>query len=163
MCFDSPSPEATRAAGAALARAAEGGLVVALLGELGSGKTVFAKGVAEGLGLDPARVQSPTFVIAAEYAVAREGSVRRLVHADLYRLLEPADEVEAAGLADWLAPDTLLLVEWANRAQDVLPDDHLEVRLARSGGGAPEGRMLEIRARGAASEAVLQRWRAAWP
>ncbi len=162
MRFDSRSPEATRAAGAGLARAARTGLVVALMGDLGSGKTVFAKGVAEGLGLDPAQVQSPTFVIACEYRVPGQGPLRRLVHADLYRLEDAAAELEGAGLSDWLAPDTLLLVEWADRAPEVLPDDRLEVRLASAGGGAPEGRVLEIRARGVEAEAVLRRWSSRW-
>jgi len=154
----SPSPESTRALGVALGRAADRGLAVALLGSLGAGKTLFAQGVAEGLGLDPYDVQSPTFVIACEYPLPQGGPLRRLVHADLYRLERP-EEVEAAGLRDWLGPDTLLLVEWADRAPGTLPDDRLEIRI----GGGPEGRVLEIGARGAAAEAVLSRWRSAWP
>jgi tRNA threonylcarbamoyladenosine biosynthesis protein TsaE len=131
---------------------------VALLGSLGAGKTLFAQGVAEGLGVDPRGVQSPTFVIACEYSLPEGRSLRRLVHADLYRLERP-EEVESAGLRDWLDPDTLLLVEWADRAPEALPDDRLEIRIA----GGPEGRVLEIEARGAAAEAVLSRWRPAWP
>jgi tRNA threonylcarbamoyladenosine biosynthesis protein TsaE len=138
-------------------------MVVALIGDLGAGKTVFAKGVAEGLGLDPAQVQSPTFVIASEYRVDGGSALRRLVHADLYRLEVPGEEVEAAGLSDWLAADTLLLVEWADRAPEVLPEDRLEVRLSAPAAGAPEGRMLEIRARGSAAQGALERWRAEWP
>jgi tRNA threonylcarbamoyladenosine biosynthesis protein TsaE len=156
----SPSPESTRALGVALGRAADRGLAVALLGSLGAGKTLFAQGVAEGLGLDPRGVQSPTFVIACEYPLPPRpagGSLRRLVHADLYRLERP-EEAEAAGLRDWLGPDTLLLVEWADRAPEALPDDRLEIRI----GGGPEGRVLEIEARGAAAEAVLSRWRSVW-
>jgi tRNA threonylcarbamoyladenosine biosynthesis protein TsaE len=142
----------------ALGRAADRGLAVALVGPLGAGKTLFAQGVAQGLGLDPRGVQSPTFVIACEYALPEGGPLRRLVHADLYRLERP-EEAEAAGLRDWLGSDTLLLVEWAERAPHALPDDRLEIRI----GGGPEGRMLEIEARGSAAEAVLSRWRSAWP
>jgi tRNA threonylcarbamoyladenosine biosynthesis protein TsaE len=131
---------------------------VALVGPLGAGKTLFAQGVALGLGLDPRGVQSPTFVIAREYALPESAPLRRLVHADLYRLERP-EEAEAAGLRDWLGPDTLLLVEWADRVPQVLPDDRLEIRFA----GGPEGRVLEIEARGGAAEALLSRWRSAWP
>lgn len=154
MRLTSRSPEETRSHAAALARAARGGLVVALVGPLGSGKTVFAKGLAEGLGIDPRRVASPTFVIASEYPVEGEG-LSRFVHADLYRL-ERAEELEAAGLLDWLDPHTLLAVEWADRFPEALPDDRLEVRF----GGGPGARVLEVEARGPAAAAVLERWRA---
>jgi tRNA threonylcarbamoyladenosine biosynthesis protein TsaE len=131
---------------------------VTLIGALGAGKTVFAKGVAEGLGLDPAELASPTFVIAAELPTP---AGLRLVHADLYRV-ESSDELEAAGLLDWLAPATLLLVEWADRFPDALPKDHLEVHLEAPGPG-PEARRLEPRAGGPASEALLGRWRQRCP
>lgn len=156
MRWPSPGPEATRDAAARLARSLDAGLVVALVGPLGAGKTVFAKGLAEGLGLDPDAVASPTFVIASEYPVAA-GPLRRLVHADLYRI-ESEAELEAAGLRDWLAPGTLLAVEWADRFPDALPGDRLEVVLS---GGAGD-RVLEIRALGPASEKAMARWRQTW-
>ena len=113
-----PSPEATRAAAGALARAVgPEGLLIALIGPLGAGKTVFAKGLAEGLGIDPAVVASPTFVIASEYPVP-DG--RRLAHIDLYRV-ESAAELEAAGFLDWLEPGVLVAVEWADRLPEALP------------------------------------------
>lgn len=154
MRLVSRSPEETRGHAAALARAVRGGLVVALVGPLGSGKTVFAKGLAEGLGIDPRRVASPTFVIASEYPLAR-GPLARFVHADLYRLERP-EELEAAGLLDWLDPHTLVAVEWADRFPEALPGDRLEVRF----GGGPQGRVLEVEARGPAAAAALERWRA---
>jgi tRNA threonylcarbamoyladenosine biosynthesis protein TsaE len=163
--LSSRSARETREAGAALGRAAGGGLVVALLGDLGAGKTVLAKGIAAGLGLDPGAVQSPTFVIAAEYPLDEpggDGSVARLVHADLYRL-ERSEELEAAGLADWLADDTLLVVEWADRLPGALPAEGLRVRLASPAGGVGEERVLEVEAVGAAAQAALRRWRARWP
>jgi tRNA threonylcarbamoyladenosine biosynthesis protein TsaE len=150
---------------------------VALVGELGVGKTVFAKGLAEGLGIDPDHVQSPTFVIAAEYPLARsslagspftrqagagDGTVARLVHADLYRLERP-EELEAAGLSDWLADDTLLVVEWADRLPGALPAERLQVGFTAAAGGAGEERVLEVEAVGAAAEAALRRWSARWP
>ena len=157
MRWPSPDPEATRRAAAQLARSLEEGLVVALVGPLGAGKTVFAKGLAEGLGIDPDAVASPTFVIASEYPVAA-GPVRRLVHADLYRI-ESEAELEAAGLRDWLVAGTLLAVEWADRFPEALPGDRLEVVLS---GGAGD-RVLEIRPLGPTAEKALARWREEWP
>jgi tRNA threonylcarbamoyladenosine biosynthesis protein TsaE len=153
MRWHSRSPEETRAAARdlALAIGAEGA-AVALLGELGAGKTAFAKGVAEGLGVPPELVASPTFTIAQE--LPTPGGLR-LVHADLFRVGSFA-ELEAAGFDDWLGPDVLLLVEWADRLPGALPDDHLEIRLERSGDEA--GRALAVRAHGAASRALLDRW-----
>jgi tRNA threonylcarbamoyladenosine biosynthesis protein TsaE len=168
MSWRSRNPAETRALGRGLAQAAAGaagGLVVTLVGPLGAGKTVFAKGVAEGLGLDSARVASPTFVVAAEFD-APGGC--RLVHADLYRIGDEA-ELEAAGWLDWLAPGTLLLVEWGDRFPEALPKDHLEVRIVRA--PAPEAcaapdegeRRVEARAGGPAAAAVLARWRERCP
>jgi len=154
-----PSPEATRSAACALARAVgPEGLLVALVGPLGAGKTVFAKGLAEGLGLDPAVVASPTFVIASEYTAP---GGRRLAHVDLYRV-ESAAELEAAGFLDWLEPGVLLAVEWADRLPDALPADRLELRLSRPDAEAsPNSRSLQAKALGAKAEGALARWSAA--
>jgi tRNA threonylcarbamoyladenosine biosynthesis protein TsaE len=154
MRWRSRSPEETRAAARELAEViGSGGAAIALLGELGAGKTAFAKGFAEGLGLPPGLVSSPTFTIAQELPA---GAGRRLVHADLFRVGSLA-ELEAAGFEDWLGPDVLLLVEWADRLPGALPEDHLEVRLAR-GSGDPEARELAAAAHGRRSDALLARW-----
>jgi tRNA threonylcarbamoyladenosine biosynthesis protein TsaE len=152
--FRSRSAAATRAAGAALGRAAdeEGGgecLVVALAGPLGAGKTEFVRGLAEGLEVDPKQVASPTFAIAWEYP--RPGG-SLLVHADLYRV-ESEAEFEAAGFRDWLRPGAVVAVEWADRLPGALPDGRIEVRLARVGG---DEREVEVRAWGATSERVVR-------
>lgn len=153
----SPSPEATRAAGRALGRAIDrDGAVIALVGPLGAGKTVFAKGVAEGLGVDPGAVASPTFVIANEYPAP---GGRTLVHVDCYRVAS-VGELEAAGLLDWLAPGSVVLVEWGDRFPEALPADRLRVELARGTGDASR-RELSAVASGPAAEALLARWRAA--
>jgi tRNA threonylcarbamoyladenosine biosynthesis protein TsaE len=153
--FRSPSPDATRAAGRLLAGAVdERGALVALIGPLGAGKTLFVKGLAEGLGLDPARVASPTFVIASEY-VAPEG--RRLAHVDLYRLQSEA-ELEAVGFLDLLAPGAIVAVEWGDRLPGALPEDRLEVEIARDAGG--DERLVVASTRGPLAEATLARWRA---
>jgi tRNA threonylcarbamoyladenosine biosynthesis protein TsaE len=132
--------------------------VVALTGPLGAGKTAFVKGLAEGLGIDPAALASPSFVIASEYARPGGG---RLAHVDLYRVRSEA-ELEAAGFLDLLAPGTLLAVEWAERLPQALPADRLELRIERPAAPAAElARVLHARATGEASRAALARWRAA--
>jgi tRNA threonylcarbamoyladenosine biosynthesis protein TsaE len=154
----SPSPERTREAGRRLARAfGPGGGTLALVGPLGAGKTLFVQGLALGLGLDPARVTSPTFVIAQEYEPVGPGP--RLVHVDLYRLVS-RDEIEAAGFADWLVPGNLVAIEWADRFPDALPEDRLELTLAPLP-GEPGSREIRALACGAESAAALRRWRAA--
>lgn len=156
MRFRSPSPDATRAAGRLLAGAvAERGAVIALVGDLGAGKTLFVKGLAQGLGLDPGTVASPTFVIASEY---RAPGGRRLAHVDLYRLSSEA-ELEAAGFLDLLAPDAIVAIEWGDRLPGALPEDRLEVAIAREAEGDEE-RCFAVSARGPAAQEVLARWRA---
>jgi tRNA threonylcarbamoyladenosine biosynthesis protein TsaE len=157
MRWRSQSPAETRAAAKALARGVgPEGAVVALRGALGAGKTVFAKGLAEGLDLPPELVASPTFTIAQELEAPRG---LRFVHADLFRV-ESAVELEAAGWLDWLAPGVLLAVEWADRFPDELPADRLEVEILREAAAAGDARELVARAYGPASEALLGRWRA---
>jgi tRNA threonylcarbamoyladenosine biosynthesis protein TsaE len=133
----------------------ERGLVVALEGPLGSGKTVFVRGLAAGLQIDPSSVSSPTFVIASEYA-GRGPCL--LVHADLYRV-ESTAELEGAGYLDWIAPGHVVAIEWAERARGELPADRLWVRL--SVGETSEGREIVATAQGAVAERVLRRWREA--
>lgn len=158
----SKSPAETSAlaralAGALLEATGVKGWVVSLSGPLGAGKTLFAKGLAEGLGIPPAGVSSPTFVIANEYTAAAE---LRLVHADWYRI-ESEAELTAAGLHDWLAPGVGLVVEWGDRFPDALPSDRLEVEL-RLGEGEEDRRICAV-AEGPVSTLVLERWSAACP
>jgi tRNA threonylcarbamoyladenosine biosynthesis protein TsaE len=155
MRFPSRSPEETRAAARELALAVDAsGATVALIGALGAGKTVFAKGVAEGLGVPARLLASPTFTIAHELPTA---SGLLLVHADLFRV-ESASELEQAGAEDWMAPGVLLLVEWADRHPEALPPDRLEVRIER--GPGDDERSLVVAALGPRAEARRARWRA---
>lgn len=85
------------------------GLVIALSGELGAGKTQLVKGIARGLG-SPARVQSPTFALINIY----EGGRLTLFHLDLYRL-DSVSQILAAGLEPYLSPDGVSVIEWAER------------------------------------------------
>lgn len=152
MRLPSRSPEETASAGRRLAEAMDRaeGLFVALVGPLGAGKTVFAQGAAAGLGIDPATVTSPTFVLASRHA-----GRATLVHADLYRI-ESEGELLAAGFLDWLEPGALVVVEWGDRFPDALPQDRLEVRIEREG-DAPGARILRLRATGPVAAAALAR------
>jgi tRNA threonylcarbamoyladenosine biosynthesis protein TsaE len=153
----SRSPEDTREAARGLARALRGrGLVIALVGPLGAGKTAFVQGLAEGLGIGPAPVASPTFVLASEY-VAPGGL--RLAHVDLYRI-ESAAELDAAGFRDLLAPEVVLAVEWADRFPEALPADRLELRIARAPGDPGTQREILAVGLGSAADRVLARWSA---
>ena len=118
----------TRAIGAELATLLQRGDVVALTGELGAGKTTFTQGVARGLGFDGA-VVSPTFTLVREY----RGGRLPVVHADVYRL-DRVQDVLDLGL-DEIAEDGVLLVEWGDAVEGLLPPAHLIVELTVPGDG----------------------------
>jgi tRNA threonylcarbamoyl adenosine modification protein YjeE len=109
--FESAGEEDTRAVARGLAGELRAGDVVALSGPLGSGKTVFVRGLAEGLGGEPKAVVSPTFAILHEYDCAPAG----LVHLDLYRVADDEKELREIGLPDVLA-GKIAAVEWPNRS-----------------------------------------------
>ena len=107
----SHSPFDTEALGENFGRAAKHGWVIALSGDLGAGKTQFVKGLARGLGIS-ARVHSPTFTLVAEYT----GGRLPLFHLDLYRL-ETAEEILSAGIEEFLQPDGVAVIEWAEKLE----------------------------------------------
>lgn len=121
-----PDPAATRDLAATLARVAAPGDVISLIGELGAGKTLFAKGFGSGLGVT-ATISSPSFVLMAEYA----GRLP-LFHLDLYRLADAGDAL-AGGLIDERQAEGVTLVEWAERLGPALPAGRLEVRIDGTG------------------------------
>lgn len=157
---------ATYALGRALAEAATplpaAGLVVALHGDLGAGKTVFVQGVAAGLGVGgDAHVVSPTFTIARAYP-ARGGVV--LHHLDAYRL-GSGQELEDIGFEDLCGSGCLTCVEWAERVADALPEDRIDVwlevvevdRVIPPGALPQLPRRIRLRAGGPRAERVLAR------
>ncbi len=111
----------TQALGLALAALLRPGDVVLLVGELGTGKTCFAQGVARGLGIVE-QVTSPTFTLMREY----RGRIP-LYHLDAYRL-EGSEDLFAIGVDEYLEGDGALLVEWGDRAREFFTPEYLEVR-----------------------------------
>jgi tRNA threonylcarbamoyladenosine biosynthesis protein TsaE len=111
--FISHSPADTEVLGEKFGRAARRGFVIALSGDLGAGKTQFVRGVARGLET-PARVHSPTFTLVNEYG----GGRLKLFHLDLYRL-ETRAQVLSAGIEEFLTPDGVSVIEWAERIYDL--------------------------------------------
>ena len=163
--FDSQNAEQTLEWAAELGRSIGAkGLAIALIGPLGAGKTVFVKGLALGLGVDPRIVSSPTFVIAQQYPLS-EGP-ETLHHVDLYRL-ESSLELEAIGLDDMLAAGHVTAVEWADRFPDVLGREVLSIEFE---GPSPEeedaakedapwrGRRARVKAQGEDAQHVLSDW-----
>jgi tRNA threonylcarbamoyladenosine biosynthesis protein TsaE len=120
--FISHSPAETESLGEAWGRAAERGLGIGLSGDLGAGKTQLVKGLARGLGIT-ARVHSPTFTLVNEYS----GGRLRLFHLDLYRL-ETREQIVAAGLEEYLHPDGVTVIEWAERWFGEVRNPKCEVR-----------------------------------
>lgn len=134
--------EATADLAARLARRLSPGDLVTLSGELGAGKTRFVRGLAIGLGIDPARVSSPTFVLANVYDQA--GARARLVHIDAYRL-SGGDDIESLGWDRLKASGSIVVVEWPERLGDALDEysRRISVRFEHLG---PDRRRLTIAA-----------------
>jgi tRNA threonylcarbamoyladenosine biosynthesis protein TsaE len=134
--FISPDPATTRDLGARLAAAARAGDLICLRGELGAGKTQFAKGFGAGLGVADT-INSPSYILMAEYA----GRLP-LFHIDLYRLADAADAL-AGGLLDERQATGVTLVEWPERMAELLPAARLDVAIEA---GPDDVRTISIRA-----------------
>ncbi len=151
----SASAEATRALAAQVAEVAGAGDVVALRGELGAGKTQFAKGFARGLGVG-AVVNSPSFTLMAEYA----GRLP-LFHLDLYRIVGAADAL-AGGLLDERQQSGVTLIEWAERLDGPVGGSDVEVRFEGSGDEVRRIELLARTDRGRHYVGAARTWRDEW-
>jgi tRNA threonylcarbamoyladenosine biosynthesis protein TsaE len=117
------APDDTLALGVSLGKMLSPGAVVLLIGPLGAGKTVFAKGIARGLGIQE-EISSPTYTIISEY---RQGGTW-LHHVDLYRI-EGRDQMENLGLEDMVRGDSIVVVEWGEKLEPWLDVPHFRITL----------------------------------
>ncbi len=129
-----PDEAATLALGHRLAHVIEPGLYVALSGNLGSGKTTLTRGILRGLGYQ-GKVKSPTYTLVELYNLSRLD----LYHFDFYRFNDPQEWLDA-GFRDHFEPHNVCLVEWPERASDLLPAPDLKISLSVEG----EGRRIQI-------------------
>ncbi len=136
----SGSLEQTIALAGEFARMLEPGAVVALEGDLGAGKTQFARGIVQGLGGDPLSVSSPTFVLLNIYDTPRG----KVYHLDAYRISGPED-LEAIGFEELLDQGGFVLVEWWQKVRELIPHKHWTVSLKST---SPRSRTIEIRSEG---------------
>jgi tRNA threonylcarbamoyladenosine biosynthesis protein TsaE len=118
------SLDETRALGTKIGASIEAATVIALIGDLGSGKTAFVQGLAAGLGVPGhVTITSPTFTLVNEYP-----GRKRLFHVDLYRIEQP-DEIETVGLDEILYGDGVVAVEWAEKLSGQLPGPFIEIHI----------------------------------
>lgn len=132
--------------GLAFASVLRPGDVIALVGDLGAGKTRFVQAVARGLGVPDEIVHSPTFTLIHEYP----GRLP-LRHCDAYRLRNP-DEFADLGLDELFGEDGVAFVEWADRVSDYLPRDHVRIELTVAG---PSSRQARFRPTGPRSREIV--------
>ena len=149
----SHSPEETREIGACLGELAQAGDVFLLIGDLGTGKTCLTQGIARGLGV-PGLPMSPSFVLVREH----KGRLP-LYHMDLYRIGR-VEEVSELGLEDYLMGQGLVVVEWADRAREAFPPDHLLITLTHR---SEEERQLHLEARGERYQELIMKLQERFP
>src|SRR5208283_2059795 len=142
--IEADSEAATAAIAADLASLLRGGDVVALSGDLGVGKTVFARGLIRAIAKDPAmEAPSPSFTLMEVY----EGDYGKIVHADFYRI-EAVHELAELGWED-VVQDAIVVVEWPERSKEIMDADHLDVALSYASEIGPNARIVTIAGHGA--------------
>lgn len=121
----SPSPEQTQQIAQDLAKDLKGGEVVALFGELGSGKTTFIQGLAQGLGIKR-RITSPTFIIIRPYEININNRPITFYHVDLYRL-QSRQDLKSLGLEEITRPDSIVAIEWPEKIKSLPTKKRIDV------------------------------------
>ncbi len=138
--YNTKNAAQTEALGEKLGATAAAGDVVALFGELGAGKTAFVRGFARGMGIS-ADVSSPTFAIVNEY---RTGD-KILYHFDMYRVVS-WDSLYSTGFFDYLDSGSVLIIEWSENIESVLPDNCIRVEISKTAND--NERIIDIKGRG---------------
>jgi len=144
----------TESLGRTFGRLLQGGQVLALIGDLGAGKTTFVRGLMAGLGAPEIPVSSPTFTLVHHYQARVP-----VIHIDLYRLRSP-EEVEAIGFADCFSDQAVTAIEWADRFPTLLPHDRFVIQLAHL---SRKTRTVRFDAQGLRSHVLLADIQRAWP
>lgn len=134
------SEDETHEFGRILSHGLKGGELVLLEGDLGLGKTVFARGIAEGLGVAPEEVSSPSFTLIQEY---RDGRLP-IYHVDLYRM-ETVEDVSTLGLDDLLEAGGVTVVEWGDRLPPYYRSQAIIVRFHEVGEGCRRIELIELK------------------
>ncbi len=143
----------TESLGYSIGRLLQGGDVLALLGELGAGKTTLVRGIMVGLGAPAISVSSPTFTLVHHYQTRLP-----FIHIDFYRLRSP-EEAEGIGLSDYFTDQAVTAIEWADRFPSLLPRDRFVVRLTHL---TPTTREVRFEAKGPRSRLLLAKIRKTW-
>ncbi len=125
MEFFSNDMKDTILLGKKLGKILKPGDIICLIGELGTGKTHFVKGIAEGLGIVD-NITSPTFSIVNEYTSGR----LKLYHFDVYRVNDP-DEIEAIGFDEYIFSNAVSIIEWSNYIEELIPKERIEINIEK--------------------------------
>lgn len=120
----SNSPQQTKLIGEDIGRIAKPGSIICLYGDLGTGKTVLTKGIAKGLDVDENDVKSPSYTLLNQYKGRLD-----IYHIDLFRVDSPVSELEYMGYREFFYGSGLTIIEWADKAMDILPDERVDITL----------------------------------
>ena len=138
--YSSDSVQKTEQIASDFSETLKGGDVIALYGELGSGKTTFVQAVAKALGIHK-QIVSPSFVLVRSYKIPKNNASKspgKLVHIDLYRL-ESADDLRSVDLSELASdPGSLVMIEWAQKAKRVFPEKRIDIHIVYKGEGERE-------------------------
>jgi tRNA threonylcarbamoyladenosine biosynthesis protein TsaE len=148
--IDLPDEAATLALGALLARGLEPGLSIYLSGELGAGKTTLVRGLLRELGFE-GRVKSPTYALVELYVISK----LNLYHFDFYRFRDP-EEWHEAGFRDLFNQSNICLVEWPEKARDLLPPSDLHITLISVPTAKAESRQAALSAKSERGRTMLK-------
>ena len=140
MIYETNSPEETFDLARRLGEEAQPGTVYTLTGDLGVGKTVFAQGLARGLGIEEA-INSPTFTIVQVYDEGR----MPFYHFDVYRIAD-VEEMDEIGYEDYFYSDGVCIIEWANLIEEIIPSDAISVTIEKNLEKGFDYRRIEIKA-----------------